>query len=659
MTQDSVADTIKRLNSISFAVLTDPGRKREENQDAFGSIEGHSIKVFMVADGMGGARGGAIASGLAIDLIKSSLRGQEEISCSEISAVISQANTAIQEKGTLDLSLSGMGTTLVGIAFDAVNAFVFNVGDSRLYRLTKDSFSVVTEDHTLVQELLRSGAIEPEQAKNHPVSHMLTRSLGPSAEVKVDCFRIEDGLFCGEKFLICSDGLHNQASSEELELILRNNSKEEAVKLLVDLANERGGPDNITVMIVELGDEFPIDSSSAKDLGGQIFKEVLEVSDSSQGVGQSNPGPEASAFESCNTSANISIPAKNNKILLLGLVALILVSICSAFIVLGFALFHNPGGSTNPELDSLGKQLDSIVTPEAVSLSSKAPISQTIVVPAITATTAISSSIVKNPDEPGANVVITPVPIVALIGEQRSDKVLEGEPEKLDAHAVLASGEKAILGRQEAIRQKIALKGEQIAFISLPEQGRNQRLQALNDSKTSLLAQKSLIQTQLNSTKALVSENEKLLEEAKSAEPIGMARRLSSRFPKVFLLYKNFEVATDQYLKALETRKASPQSPEAASALGFRLAQRTESVNSLKAGLEVEISQTLNQNQEQLAKLESELNDIEQKQTDNDQQRMEFSAIANADRVEELAAIQAQLNQDLQKLKDELALLSR
>lgn len=259
MTQDSIKNN-NRLSSITFAVHTDTGRKREENQDSYGIVEGQNIKVFMVADGMGGARGGAVASSLAMDLLKSSLRGKEELSCGDLSSLILDANKGIADRAYVDTTLSGMGTTIVGIGFDNQKTFIFNVGDSRLYRLSKNGVRTCTEDHTLVHELLKSGAIGPEQAKNHPVSHMLTRSLGPSAELKVDCYELSDGPYSQERFLLCSDGLYNQVTSQEIEQHLRKYPIDQAVKLLVDLANERGGPDNITTLIIELGDEFPVDT---------------------------------------------------------------------------------------------------------------------------------------------------------------------------------------------------------------------------------------------------------------------------------------------------------------------------------------------------------------------------------------------------------------
>jgi len=242
--------------------------RREENQDAFGVLETEQWRLFVVADGMGGVQGGAIAANLAVETFKQSLQGKEQITIDDIRAAVEAANLEIYVKGGSDPTLTGMGTTIVGLLFVGSSLYVVNVGDSRAYILRGGRIGRLTEDHTLVMELLRSGTISVEQAQNHPVSHMLTRSLGPSDKVEVDCRLYPYGPLKNDRYLLCSDGLYNLVAEEEINETLTENSLEVAVQLLVAKANERGGTDNITVIAVEVCDGFPekIDGLSVEQL---------------------------------------------------------------------------------------------------------------------------------------------------------------------------------------------------------------------------------------------------------------------------------------------------------------------------------------------------------------------------------------------------------
>ncbi|MFM1848763.1 MAG: hypothetical protein RL417_2237 [Pseudomonadota bacterium] len=257
MSSETNISSVTLLAALRFAAGTDIGLRREENQDAHGIIEGNSYRAFFVCDGMGGVQGGAIASNLAISSIRELLKDRMSVGVTEIASAITQANANIFERGASEPGLAGMGTTCVGLVFTENHLFIANVGDSRAYRIRGDKVEQLTEDHTLVQELVKSGAITPEQAGNHPVSHMLTRSLGPTPSIEVDCFAHFEPPLRGDRYLICCDGLFNMVGAEEFPEILSSFSLNEAVQELIDLANLRGGTDNITLIVVEVGEEYP------------------------------------------------------------------------------------------------------------------------------------------------------------------------------------------------------------------------------------------------------------------------------------------------------------------------------------------------------------------------------------------------------------------
>lgn len=239
---------------ISHAALSDIGQKRSENQDSYGIIESSTHAVFLVADGMGGVQGGAVASGIAVSVIKEVLQSASGLDIDLVQRAISSANSRIFEEAVAKPNLTGMGTTCVLLGFEGRKLLVGNVGDSRAYRLRGTELVQLTQDHTLVMELLRSGTISPDQAQNHPVSHMLTRSLGPVNEIEADCRWHEGELEPGDRYLLCSDGLYNLVAADEIALVLRSQPLQKAVATLVDLANDRGGTDNITVLTIQVGE---------------------------------------------------------------------------------------------------------------------------------------------------------------------------------------------------------------------------------------------------------------------------------------------------------------------------------------------------------------------------------------------------------------------
>ncbi len=259
---NTISDQASPIASISGVARSDIGRRREENQDSFGIIENSFFKMFVVADGMGGVKGGAVASSTAVSVIKEELENAQGLDEEKLSLAIHAANQKILEEAHRQPALTGMGTTCVGLAFVGTDLYVTNVGDSRAYRIRSGAIQQLTEDHTLVMELLRSGTISPDQAQNHPVSHMLTRSLGPAQDLEVDCWRTVEPPRKNDIFLLCSDGLYNLVKDAEMAQIVSTSPLEEAANELIALANQRGGTDNITVILVRVGEEFPVDMES-------------------------------------------------------------------------------------------------------------------------------------------------------------------------------------------------------------------------------------------------------------------------------------------------------------------------------------------------------------------------------------------------------------
>lgn len=256
MTLEASTRTTNILDALQHAAASDIGLRREENQDSLGVITASNFHFYFVADGMGGVKGGAVASRLAVKTVFECLESRAEVDEEIIRTAIYNANHEIFEKGVEDAQLAGMGTTLVGLLFNERGMFIVNVGDSRAYRIRSGKTTQLTEDHTLVMELLRSGAIAPDQVENHPVSHMLTRSLGPTPAVEPDCWIYSHGPARGDVYLLCSDGLYNLVQPSEISRLADQDDLEKAASDLISLANERGGTDNITVILIRVGDSF-------------------------------------------------------------------------------------------------------------------------------------------------------------------------------------------------------------------------------------------------------------------------------------------------------------------------------------------------------------------------------------------------------------------
>ncbi|HEV2901659.1 MAG TPA: Stp1/IreP family PP2C-type Ser/Thr phosphatase [Gaiellaceae bacterium] len=234
---------------MNIGVATHPGRKRRHNEDSY-VVE---PPMFAVADGMGGAKAGEVASGLAADALKET--GTDGRSGEErVTQLIQEANRRVFRRANEDREASGMGTTMTVALVEDGRVVFGHVGDSRAYLIREGSIEQLTDDHSLVAELVRSGRLTPEEAEAHPQRSVITRAVGTEPDVDVDTFTIdpEDG----DLFLICSDGLTDMVDDGTIiEAIERNREDlDEAAKALVGAANRVGGEDNITVLLVEVGD---------------------------------------------------------------------------------------------------------------------------------------------------------------------------------------------------------------------------------------------------------------------------------------------------------------------------------------------------------------------------------------------------------------------
>ncbi len=250
--------------------LSHPGRKRRRNEDAWVC----QPPLFAVADGMGGARGGEIASRVAATALGETVDGSGE---ARVVALIQEANRQVFQRARDDADTSGMGTTItVALVEDRVVA-IGHVGDSRAYLIRDHKVEQLTDDHSLVAELVRSGRLSPEEAEIHPQRSVITRALGTDPDVDVDSFSVEGQP--GDVFLICSDGLTSMVDDETILGIVdeRRANLDAAAKELVGAANRSGGEDNITVVFFELTDKVPEPPAETKAMPAVQEPPTLEA----------------------------------------------------------------------------------------------------------------------------------------------------------------------------------------------------------------------------------------------------------------------------------------------------------------------------------------------------------------------------------------------
>jgi protein phosphatase len=236
---------------IRHAGKTDPGRKRRRNEDSF-VLE---PPLFAVADGMGGAQAGEVASQLAAAALREG-DGGEGGARDRVVALIQEANRRVWQRANEDASASGMGTTVTAALVEPDGSVTFgHVGDSRAYMLRGESLEQLTDDHSLVAELVRRGELSPQEAESHPQRSVITRALGTDPDVDVDTFEVQ--AHAGDVFLICSDGLSTMVDDETLRSTLAQNRADldSAAKALVAAANRGGGEDNITAVLFQVDED--------------------------------------------------------------------------------------------------------------------------------------------------------------------------------------------------------------------------------------------------------------------------------------------------------------------------------------------------------------------------------------------------------------------
>jgi protein phosphatase len=239
---------------LNIGNYSDVGKVREINEDYFGSFSGSFGNLLLVCDGMGGHKGGEIASRLAVETISNyfeKLNDSYNIS-EEINKSLEAANTSIILKAKEDTELKDMGSTVVLVLVKNGLAYYTSLGDSRIYKISEGAIQQITKDNSLVQQMVDSNIITENEAKVHPKKNVITKALGTNEEFKPEFYE-PFKLQVNDKLILCSDGLTAHVDDEEIFELSKNNPPQQAAQKLVELANERGGTDNITVQIAAVG----------------------------------------------------------------------------------------------------------------------------------------------------------------------------------------------------------------------------------------------------------------------------------------------------------------------------------------------------------------------------------------------------------------------
>lgn len=237
---------------------SDVGMVRDINQDSFLMLENKekNIIAFGVADGLGGHNAGELASALCMDILREyfniSNKEYQDMK-NEVKGIIEYANKRILDFANENEEAQGMGTTLTLCIYHDGIGYVVHIGDSRCYKINKEEIKQITVDHSLVSHMVASGEITKEEAEHHPNRNIITNALGTQEEFFIDTYDLE--LEKGDIVLICSDGLSEHVTNEEIMEIVNNNDLDEAKHLLIDRANENGGTDNVTVVLFDGGIE--------------------------------------------------------------------------------------------------------------------------------------------------------------------------------------------------------------------------------------------------------------------------------------------------------------------------------------------------------------------------------------------------------------------
>lgn len=236
--------------------VTDVGLHRKENQDTFAVAKEGGRQIAVVCDGMGGEKGGKIASSIAVETYLSQLKAllRPDMTIEQLrelsSFCVAQANTAVHQYALENPDCEGMGTTLVSVITDGQDALISNIGDSRAYLMRDGKLLRVTHDHSVVESLVQAGDITAEEARTHPNRNLITRALGPEASAACDTYEMK--LKAGDRLLLCTDGLIVTATDEQIEhTICSCDNIDAALTALIELAKQFGAPDNVTAVLME------------------------------------------------------------------------------------------------------------------------------------------------------------------------------------------------------------------------------------------------------------------------------------------------------------------------------------------------------------------------------------------------------------------------
>ena len=300
---------------------TDVGRVRDDNEDAY--LVDKRLSLFAVADGMGGHRAGEVASAAALEALRASIASGDSIA-----DAIRNANAAVLEKASDDSELMGMGTTLTAVVPGSEHGVVIgHVGDSRAYIVHDGELEQLTDDHSLVEELVREGRLTHEQAEVHPQRSIITRALGIDAALEVDL--VELPVQTGDRILLCSDGLTIMVRPAEIASILRREAHPaQAAERLIDAANEAGGDDNVTAVVLDVVDVEPTSEAEgavAAEAATAVLDEAPDIDEHpSTAPAPSEPEPRAPA-------------GRRRRALKMALIALpVLVILVIAFVAVGW-----------------------------------------------------------------------------------------------------------------------------------------------------------------------------------------------------------------------------------------------------------------------------------------------------------------------------------
>lgn len=242
--------------TVRFGAKSDVGQVRTENQDDYGRFpevraERNGEQLFIVADGMGGHEDGGEASRVAVEAIRDAYFAEREAPVEDrLRQAVREANRRVYKAAQGGMIPRKMGTTCTVLALVHEDAYLAHVGDSRAYRIGREGIAQLSRDHTLVEALMREGVLTEDEAAQHPQRHALVRAIGIQPDVEVDVEHLEAPQ-AGEAFVLCSDGL-SRVRDEEIRDVVRAETPQQAAETLVRLANDRGGHDNVTVLVVKI-----------------------------------------------------------------------------------------------------------------------------------------------------------------------------------------------------------------------------------------------------------------------------------------------------------------------------------------------------------------------------------------------------------------------